>query len=34
VPKEKTIELGQKLLEYRVEQTVKAIQAARAANGS
>jgi creatinine amidohydrolase/Fe(II)-dependent formamide hydrolase-like protein len=32
-PKEKTIELGRKLLEYRVQQTVNAIQAARSANG-
>jgi hypothetical protein len=30
-PKEKTIELGKKLLEYRVAQTVKAIELARAA---
>jgi creatinine amidohydrolase/Fe(II)-dependent formamide hydrolase-like protein len=33
VPKEKTIELGRKLLEYRVEQTINAIQAARAGSG-
>jgi hypothetical protein len=28
-PKEKTIELGKKLMEYRAVQTVKAIEAAR-----
>jgi creatinine amidohydrolase len=30
-PKEKTMEVGRKLMEYRTEQTVRAIQAARAA---